>query len=198
MRVTDRVRARRATKADAAILKNLQEASLRVLAAEAYDRAALESFIRHAGTMDGALIEDGTFFVLELGGEIVACGGWTSRAPSYEAFSLENAGNAGANRATVRSIYVDPGFARQGLGTRVMQLVERDIAAAAYEESHLTATLNAMPLYGRLGYRPSRIVRLELPDRRVFTGVAMSKPLAAPLAAGTSSDLRTSGLETAL
>jgi GNAT superfamily N-acetyltransferase len=153
-----------------------------MLAPEAYDPATIESFIRHGGTMDPALlIEDGRVFVLELDGDIVGCCGWTSRAPSDGTVSLKPTRQS--EPATIRSIFVDPALARQGLGNRIMDVVERDIAAAGFQHAGLAATLNAMPLCSRRGYRPTRVISLALPDGIEFKGVLMSKPLFATLAA---------------
>jgi GNAT superfamily N-acetyltransferase len=181
MRIRDEIRARRATPADAPALLALQAASMRILGARAYTPAAIASFIRHAGTMDIRLLEDGTFFVLEVAGEIVACGGWTWRRPSYETFAADCPAPHG-DRATVRSVYVDPAMARRGLATRMMETIEADIAEAGYAEAELAATLTAMPLYTRLGYRPHRVVALDLPDGQQFLGAAMSKKLPSRLA----------------
>src|ERR1041384_4097031 len=46
-------------------------------------RRQTASAVVHIARLDMALIEDGTYFVHEAAGEIVACGGWSRRAKLY-------------------------------------------------------------------------------------------------------------------
>jgi GNAT superfamily N-acetyltransferase len=44
-----------------------------------YDERQAASAAVYVGHLDMTLIEDGTYFVHEVGGEMVACGGWSRR-----------------------------------------------------------------------------------------------------------------------
>jgi len=59
------------------------KASIRALSPAAYDEAETEASVRYIGSVDRSLIDDGTYFVVEAGGEIVACGGWSRRDKLY-------------------------------------------------------------------------------------------------------------------
>ena len=168
---------RRANLADESRLRSFQGASLRILGAAHYERAALESFIRHRCTMDACMLTASTFFMLEVMGELAGCGGWSVQDAAYDCYSDARGENRPGEQVTVRSIYVDPAFARQGLATRIMELVEGDIRAAGFTGALLTSSLTGLPLYQRLGYKPSKLVTLHLPDGHEFPGIAMSKPL---------------------
>jgi hypothetical protein len=74
---------RLALRTDADAPRALQRLSLCTLGSACYDDDVIANFISHIGTMDERLIEDGTFFAAFVGGALVGCGGWTSRAPSY-------------------------------------------------------------------------------------------------------------------
>ena len=68
-------------------------------------------------------------------------------------------------------------MARQGLGRRIMQRVEIEIANAGYHRATLTSTLTGLPLYRALGYRGDAPVILSLPGGYPFVGIAMEKQL---------------------
>lgn len=173
---------RTAEAGDRDALRAMQALSLRVLAAPHYPAHAIEAFIDRIGTMDDDLIEDGTYHCVVWRGEIVGCGGWSTRRPSYSVHEAGPAAGPGARRATVRSVYVHPRWARRGLGRRVMDKIEADITAAGFPRAELTATLAGVPLYRRLGYREDRLVRLDLGRGVSFRGIAMWKPLDGMLA----------------
>jgi N-acetylglutamate synthase-like GNAT family acetyltransferase len=163
------VRQRRATAQDLANVRHLRQAAIRVLAAETYDPAALESLIEETGTDAADLIEMETLHVLELDGEIVACGGWWT--------------SEGRDRASIECIHVDPGFAREGLASRVLAIVEAEVAGWGHREVEVSATLNAMPFFTAMGYRPERVVRGMVEGSPCVVGVVMAKRLTARVAA---------------
>ena len=117
----DGVAIRRATFADVPALHALIEASVRGLQANDYTQAEIEGALGHALGLDSQLVEDGTYFVAEVGGEMVASGGWSYRATlcgsdgmtGREPASLDPATDA----AKIRAIFVHPDWARRGLGS---------------------------------------------------------------------------------
>jgi len=48
-----------------------------------YDEQQAASAVRFVAQIDPMLLADGTYFVLETGGEMVACGGWSRRDKLY-------------------------------------------------------------------------------------------------------------------
>ena len=179
--MTTTPKTRIATRADRDALHALQHASMRALAASYYDEDVIEAFIAHVGTMDDALLDDGTYYTIHIGHTLAACGGWTLRAPTYMTHA---AGTVRTIRpvVTVRSVFVAPAFARCGLGWRIMTRVEAEIARAGHDRASLTAPFSGVPLYRRLGYRSLEPVVLSMPDRLKFIGVRMEKRLSRDLA----------------
>jgi GNAT superfamily N-acetyltransferase len=109
--------------------------------------------------LDTQLVKDGTYFVLERAGQIAGCGGWSFRATLYggddsvvarEPVRLDPATDA----AKIRAMYTDPGFVRQGVGRRVMELCEGAARAAGFSRTEMMATMAGIPLYEVCGYRP--------------------------------------------
>ena len=73
---------RLAVAADAPAISALMRASIRAHFPRFYDARHTESAARYIGELDMALIEDGTYYVHEADGEIVACGGGSTRVSS--------------------------------------------------------------------------------------------------------------------
>jgi ribosomal protein S18 acetylase RimI-like enzyme len=182
MRTNVKVRERKATIGDLTAIRHLRQASLRVLAAEAYDRAAIESLTQDTSIDDAGMVRDGALFVLELDGEVVACGGWAVDMPQSVAGDRAALDQRGPHSAWVQSLHVDPGFAREGFGSRLMSLLEREIAARGFGGVQIAATLNAMPFCTAMGYRPLGLIRELVPGSAHVAGAIMAKPVAARLA----------------
>ena len=84
---------RLATSEDRDPIDTLMKASTRALFPAFYDAKQTASSVVHIAHVDPMLIGDGTYFVLEAGGEIVACGGWSRRDKLFSG-SAEQEGRA--------------------------------------------------------------------------------------------------------
>jgi len=106
--------------------------------------------------LDTQLIEYGTYFVVEEGGMIVGCGGWSRRrtmyggdgSPGRDAALLDPA----TEPARVRAMYTHPAFVRRGVGRLVLALCEDAARAEGFARIELVATLAGQPLYAACGY----------------------------------------------
>lgn len=113
--------------------------------------------------IDTQLIEDGTYYVVECGGEIAGCGGWSRRAtlyghdhtPGRDARLLDPSVEA----ARVRAMYTSPSYARRGVGRLILSLCESAAAAEGFSELELMATLSGEPLYTAYGFQAVERVR---------------------------------------
>lgn len=103
--------------------------------------------------IDPRLIEDGTFWVADAQGRIVACAGWTARADDADHQRLARQAD-GRTAAFLRSVLVHPRCAGRGWARRLVAWVEADAVRHGIQRSLLLSTLNAVPVYARLGYRP--------------------------------------------
>jgi len=108
---------------------------------------------------DTQLVLDGTYFVVELDGQIVGSGGWSWRATLYggddsivtrEPLALDPATDA----AKIRAMYTDPDFARRGIGSTILRLCEGAARDAGFARAEMMATLAGEPLYRAFGYLP--------------------------------------------
>lgn len=108
--------------------------------------------------LDSQLIDDGTYFVIELDGKIAGCGGWSRRAtlyggdrsPGRDAALLDPSRDA----ARVRAMYTHPHYTRRGVGRLILSLCESAALAEGFKTIELMATAAGEPLYRACGYEP--------------------------------------------
>ncbi len=172
---------RRAAMADVSALHTLIEASVRGLQANDYTPAEIEGALGHALGLDSQLIADGTYFVAEVGDEMVASGGWSYRAtlcgsdglPGREPASLDPARDA----AKIRAIFVHPAWARKGLGTLMLAYCEVQAREAGFTRLEMGSTLTGAPLYRLRGYHEQERIAIPLPNGEALPVIRMSKNL---------------------
>ncbi len=170
---------RKANAADIPALGKLIEVSVRGLQAEDYTPAQIEAALRTAFTVDSQLIEDGTYFIVEQGGEIIGCGGWSQRATlcggDHHAVREDAVLDPLVDAAKIRAIFVHPQWARQGIGSFLLQVAEDAAIAAGFTRLEMGATLTGIPLYLRQGYRVVEEIAVPLEAGLTLPVVHMAK-----------------------
>lgn len=173
---------RKAVAADLPAIAAVMRASLASLGAAFYDARQLASAVRYVAVPDRQLIDDGTYFVVEEDGRVVACGGWSARRKLYSGPAAEDAAEGwldpARDAARVRAMFVDPAYARRGLGRLILEAAEADAVRAGFRRFELMATLPGVPLYEACGYREVEKVEIELPDGTRIGGMLMARPAA--------------------
>lgn len=148
---------RPATADDVAVLVPLMEAAIEVLQQGFLDDDQIESSKAIMG-IDHQLIDDGTYFVVEIDGSVAGCGGWSRRATLYggDHAAGRNAAllHPGADPARVRAMYTHPEFARRGVGRLVLEACEAAASAEGFTTLELMATRSGRPLYESFGFYP--------------------------------------------
>jgi len=147
---------RKAVRADVPAIEAMHFLSVQALGAADYSPAEIEAFLGYLGTYDPTLIDDGSYYVIELQGQVIASGGWSERLPhpsESDAERLRQQFSLSPNSAKIRSIFVHPRYARLGLGSRIVEFVESEAMAAGHRLLELWATLTGVPLYRKLGYQ---------------------------------------------
>ena len=107
--------------------------------------------------LDTQLIADRTYFVVEDGGEIAGCGGWSRRKTLFggdhsagrDAALLDPACDA----AKIRAMYTHPDHVRRGVGRIILSACETAAAAEGFSRTEMAATLAGVPLYEACGYQ---------------------------------------------
>src|SRR4030095_6277488 len=123
--------------------------------------------------LDTQLIEDGTYFIVEILGDIAGCGGWTRRATLYGGDESPGRSavllNPAKDAARIRAMYTHPLHTRKGVGRLILSLSEEAARSEGFERVELMASMAGEPLYRACGYEPcERVV-----DARGGVGVPL-------------------------
>jgi len=107
--------------------------------------------------LDSQLVRDGTYFIVESGGKVAGCGGWSWRSTLYGGDNSSVLREPAAldptiDAARIRAMYTDPDFARQGVGRIVIRLCEEAAIRAGFRKATMMATMAGVPLYKACGY----------------------------------------------
>jgi GNAT superfamily N-acetyltransferase len=164
-------------------LAGLIARSARVLCADDYTPRQIDAALEGVFGVDTELVRDGTYFVVEDEGRIVACGGWSRRGTLF-------GGDAHATRdsrlldpesepAKVRAFFVDPAHARGGLGRMLLAACERAAREHGFRSLELMATLTGQKLYAKCGFVPGEPTRYEMRPELSLEVVPMRKELGA-------------------
>jgi GNAT superfamily N-acetyltransferase len=182
----DRFRFRLAVAADGPRLAALIEASVRGLQAGDYSASQIDQALGTWLGLDTQLVADGTYFAVEdadpSGGEratLVACGGWSRRKTPYGSDHRPGRDDSfldpRVDAAKIRAFFVHPGWARQGIGSHILQLCEEAARAEGFTRFEMGATLTGIPLYRHHGYVEQERVELPLANGETLPIVRMTK-----------------------
>ena len=174
-----------ATAADIPEIKKTIADSVRELQAPDYTARQREGALATVFTLDSQLIADGTYFIAlhRIGndtGEMAGCGGWSYRKTLYGGDAqVERAEpellNPAVDAAKVRAIFVSPKFARQGLGTLLLEAAENAAMAAGFQRFEMGSTLTGVALYSLKGYRETGRILVPVSDGEAIEVVRMEK-----------------------
>ena len=160
---------------EALITRSAQE-----LSAGYYTPAQVAALLRHVFGADTRLIRDGTYFVCEAeGGALMAAGGWSRRRTLFGGDRMKATEDPlldpNTEPARIRAFFVDPAWARRGLGRRLFAECHVAARAAGFHALALVATLPGEPLYRALGFEPTERFELRLPDGSEVPVVYMAR-----------------------
>jgi GNAT superfamily N-acetyltransferase len=170
-----------ATPADAAAIERVMTQSAAAHFPQVYDEQQAASAVRHVPHVDPMLLEDGTYFVLESGGEAVACGGWSRRGKLYTGSGSADDDariiDPATESARVRAMFVRSDWTRRGLGRRILEACEEAARAEGFTRLVLVATLSGVPLYEAYGFRAVEEADVTTPDGVGLPCLVMDKPI---------------------
>jgi N-acetylglutamate synthase-like GNAT family acetyltransferase len=175
---------RNATRDDIPQIEALIASSARYLSAGDYSPAQIEGALRGTFGVDTQLIADRCYFVAESAGLIVGCGGWSYRSTLFG--SDAHAGRDSSildpriHAAKVRAFFVDPGCARRGIASLLLERCEMEARAHGFTRVELMATLPGVRLYAARGYLAASAVHVDVGQGESIELVPMRKELVAP------------------
>jgi GNAT superfamily N-acetyltransferase len=180
-----KIRIRKAVLAEIPLLRELIEASVRELQVQDYTPAQMEGALEAVFGVDSQLIADGTYFVAEAktadgqsgaastggaknisaGWTIVGCGGWSKRKTLYGSDQCKGREDAlldpRHDAAKIRAFFIHPAWARQGIGSRILEACEIAASSAGFTSYEMGATLTGAKLFGVKGY--AAVENIEVP-----------------------------------
>ena len=170
---------RLALEEDIPVLTALIAASVRILQAGDYTELQREGALASVFGVDTQLIADRTYFVAEVEGTIVACGGWSKRKTLFGADHCAGREDSlldpAKDAAKIRAFFVHPEWARRGIGTRVLEACESAAVAAGFRRFEMGATLTGVGLYKARGYREVERIGVPLENGEFLPIVRMEK-----------------------
>ena len=153
--MTNTLRLRLAAPADLPALKAVMDLAIAALLKPYLPPEGVAASFEIMG-LDSQLVADGTYFLVEDGGALAGCGGWSRRATLY-------GGDHSASRdpalldperdpAKIRAMYTHPRFTRRGVGRLILARCESAARAEGFTRLELMATLSGRPLYEASGF----------------------------------------------
>jgi N-acetylglutamate synthase-like GNAT family acetyltransferase len=172
---------RLATFDDILVLQQLIELSVRGLSTDYNTPNQIESAIKYIFGVDTQLLIDGTYYVAEIDGIIVGCGGWSKRNTLYggdQHKAVEDPLlNPEHDAARIRAFFVHPDYARRGIGRHIISVCENAAQSNGFKSFQLGATLPGVPLYEAMGYHAVEHITQPMANGEVLPIVKMHKIL---------------------
>lgn len=172
---------RLARRDDAPAIAHLITRSVRGLQGEDYTAAQMDGALGVVFGVDTRLIDDGGYFLVELGGELVGCGGWSWRQTLFGGDAVPGKDDARLDPATdparVRAFFVAPEHARRGIGSLILDACEAAARQHGFQALELVATLTGVKLYARRGFEAVERYAVPLPNGAELPVVRMRRAI---------------------
>jgi len=189
--MTKQFHLRVATPGDVPVLRKLIAASVRGLQAQDYSREQLEAALETVYGVDSQLIADGTYFAVEIlsakqspastDALIVGCGGWSKRRTLFggDVWSgrEDTLLDPHSEAAKIRAFFVDPEWARHGIGSIILDACESAAKASGFGQLEMGATLTGVPFYRARNYVELENIQVPLRDGLSLPIVRMAKSI---------------------
>jgi N-acetylglutamate synthase-like GNAT family acetyltransferase len=170
---------RAALKSDIPQLRDLIPRSSFELQRDTYTREQIEAALGPVFGVDEQLIEDQTFYVVEESKKIVACGGWSFRKSLFGGDGgrkeKDSKLDPRKDSARIRAFFIDPDYARQGIGSAIMRRCEVALIEMGFSQVEISATLVGESLYAKFGYTTVERYEIPLNGTKPITVVKMTR-----------------------
>ena len=158
---------RPAQHTDIPVLQDLIALSGRALSVGYYSPVQADAITRYVFGVDTQLIDDQTYFVIESGDRIVACGGWSKRRTLFGGDQTKSGpdplARPGHGTSSHPCILCSPVRGSQGLGRQLMGACVTAAKQAGFNALELASTMPGEPLYLASGFVVLERFELDLP-----------------------------------
>ena len=165
----DDVLIRHAETTDAAAVERLLLASYPALMANSYDAETLARALPLMTRANPRLLASGTYYVAEVGDEIIGCGGWSPELPGTKTIV--------AHIGHVRHFAVHPSYVGRGVGRAIFERCEAQAQDSAISKLECFSSRNAVDFYRAVGFDVIREIEVEMASDTKFPSVLMCKSL---------------------
>jgi N-acetylglutamate synthase-like GNAT family acetyltransferase len=173
---------RKATLKDQSEIEVLIAESVRGLSRKDYDERQIELSIKTVFGVDTELIADETYYVAEVDGKIVGCGGWSKRKTLYGASVYSQSRDSDlldpeTDPAKIRAFFIHPNYARKGIGKTILEACELEAKSHGFKSAEMMATLPGVKLYAVCGYVGDQQINVPVGENVDIICVKMRKNL---------------------
>lgn len=169
---------------DIPTLAALIKRSAKALCIKDYTAEQVDAALGGAWAIDTALIDDQTYFVCQVGHQIIGCGGWSKRATLFggNTYTSRNPEllDPKTDRAKIRAFFVDPGFVGHDVGLSLLNHCEVEARKAGFTSFELMATLTGSRFYRRNGYQGNERVAYPVDQHMKINFIPMTKDAVSP------------------
>ena len=162
-------------------MRQLIAESARHLSRAHYNDQQIETAIETVFGVDTDLIEDGTYFVVEIDCNLVGCGGWSKRKTLYggDQFTSRDASYLDpiSEPAKIRAFFIHPDHARKGIARALLNQCETEARAEGFRALELMSTLPGIEFYKSCGFIKTGNFDLQLTEAVKLELVPMRKDL---------------------
>lgn len=155
--------------------------SARHLSRAYYDDQQIETAIATVFGVDTDLIEDGTYFVVEIDGQLVGCGGWSKRKTLFggDQYTSRDTGylDPTSEPAKIRAFFIHPDHARRGIARTILNQCETEARAQGFRALELMSTMPGIEFYKSCGFTETGEFDLQLTEEVKLELVPMRKDL---------------------
>jgi len=172
---------RKATMEERDPMQQLIAESARHLSRAHYNDQQIETAIETVFGVDTSLIEDGTYFVVDIDGQLAGCGGWSKRKTLYggDQFTSRDTGylDPESEPAKIRAFFIHPDHARKGIARALLNHCEKEARAEGFRALELMSTLPGIEFYKSCGFIETGNFDLQLTEAVTLELVPMRKDL---------------------
>src|SRR5256886_2561689 len=188
------IQLRLAVPEDVPVVREVIDASVPGLQTQDYTPAQIEGALKTVFGVDSQLIADGTYIVAQAeptaiertGAQyvqpelmIVGCGGWSWRKTLFGSDHWTGREDAlldpQRDAAKIRAFFIHPAWARQGVGSMILQACEEAARAAGFTRYEMGATLTGAKLFGAKRYVPVKRISIPLANGETLPVIHMAK-----------------------
>jgi GNAT superfamily N-acetyltransferase len=179
-----------ATAADVPKLRELIELSVRKLQAEDYTQNQIDNALKTVFGVDSQLVADGTYFVAEPRASKAAsashsifagCGGWSKHATLYGGDQWSGREDTlldpQRDAAKIRAFFVHPDWARQGIGSLILDACESAARQEGFTRCEMGATLTGVKFFSVRGYQAVKQIQVPIGNGEWLPVVQMEKSI---------------------